>query len=127
MSDESEEVIVTSKQSESLLGYCPGYTPSKEFLESATQYLKDVIQIHHLEYAEALDDVVRSIYLYKLNRYKKDHRVFLYKSKHREPLTTHELKLRNDIRRYLLRTKDEAQPVKRFIWLYNRVYKGVWT
>ena len=112
MSDDPD-VLVTSKQSDSLLGYCPGYTPSKEFLETATQYLKSVIQYRRLEYSEALDDVVRSIYLYKLNRYKKDHRVFLYKSKHREPLSSNEIKLRDDIRRYLLRAKSETRPPKK--------------
>lgn len=109
---------ISEKPSDALLGYCPGYTPSREFLESAAQYIKSVIQNYHLAYTEALEDVVRSIYAYKVNAFKKDHRVFLHKTSlqrnEREPLSSPEVKLKDDIRRFILTGSiDQNKPVKK--------------
>lgn len=108
---------VSRQSSETMLGYSPGYTPSREFLEASVQYLKRIVINQNMEYVDALDDLVRSIYRFKTNSYKKDHRVFMHKKKRKRceevPLNEHELKLRDDIKRYLLANCDRQLDVVR--------------
>ena len=62
------------------LGFCPGFKPSREFLEYATKEVEQIMKKTHASYEDAVDDAVISILLLKKREFKKDHRVWLHKS-----------------------------------------------
>ena len=89
-----------------MLGFCPGFKPSREFLEFATKEVEQIMKKTHASFEDAVDDAVISILLLKKREFKKDHRVWLHKStikrkSERPCLSRDALMLKHDLQEYI--------------------------